>query len=471
LSITTTGYDLKRYQDIIAEVQSDFITATGNPNFDMSDDSLIGILNRIWCLKVSELYELAAAQWSAGDPDTATGVALERIVRRARMTRLQAVKAYGTLEFTGTLGANINLGTQVKDLAGNVVQTLSQLTLNSTTLKAVNINITVANNFTYSLSVNGVVYSVISDATATEAEIISLFQTALSSLTTISVSNNANRLQLTSQTDFSVSVSTNLAIFNVTNSVASEALLANTEDYEANTLNYLVTTLPSITVTNNQKWVTGRAEETDAELRSRFYGSVGGQGRATVNAIFAALTSTEGVVSAVVEENWTNTTNVNGLPAKSIECTVKGGSDLAVANTIWNTKPAGIQPFGNTSTNIVDSQNQTQTIFYSRPVDQYIHVRVEYQLYSEELFPSDGAVQIANAVKAYGDSLGLNEDVIPQRIMGAIYSKVSGISNLAVTAGKTLTPTDSPILSSGITTIGRKDEAVFDISRITVVAG
>jgi hypothetical protein len=471
LSITTTGYDLKRYQDIIADVQSDFITATGNPNFDMSDDSLIGILNRIWCLKVSELYELAAAQWSAGDPDTATGVALERIVRRARLTRLQAVKAYGTLEFTGALGANINSGTQVKDLAGNVVQTLSALTLTSSAVKNVNINITVANNFTYSLSVNGVVYSVVSDGTATAAEIITLFQTALSSLTNIVVSNNSNRLQLTSQSDFSIAVSTNLSIFNVTGSVAAEALVANTEDYEANTLNYLVTTLPSITVTNNQKWVTGRAQETDAELRTRFYGSVGGQGKATVNAIFAALTSTEGVVSAVVEENWTNTTNANGLPAKSIECTVKGGSDLAVANTVWNTKPAGIQLFGNTSTAITDSQNQTQTIFYSRPVDQYIHVRVEYQLYSEELFPADGAAQIALAVKEYGDALGLNEDVIPQRIMGAIYAKVSGIGNLIVTAGKTSAPTDTPVLSSGITTIGRKDEAVFDVSRITVIAG
>jgi hypothetical protein len=343
--------------------------------------------------------------------------------------------------------------------------------LTSSAVKNVNINITVANNFTYSLSINGVVYSVISDGAATANKIITLFQTAMSSLTGVVVSNNSNRLQLTSQSDFAISVSTNLVIFNVTNSTTAEALVANTEDYESNTLNFLVSSSSSITVTNNQRWVTGRAEETDAELRTRFYGSVGGQGKATVNAIFAALTSTEGVVSAVVEENWTNATNVNGLPAKSIECTIKGGSDLAVANTVWNTKPAGIQLFGNTSTTITDSQNQMQTIFYSRPVDQYIHVRVEYQLYSEELFPVDGATQIALAVKEYGDSLGLNENVIPQRIMGAIYSKVNGINNLVITVGKTSAPNDTPVLSSGITEIGRKDEAVFDLSRITVIAG
>ena len=140
----------------------------------------------------------------------------------------------------------------------------------------------------------------------------------------------------------------------------------------------------------------------------------------------------------------------------------KGRSGLAYS---------GIQPFGNTSSVITDSQGYPQTIFYSRPTDQYIHVQVVYQLYNEEIFPVDGATQIANIVKSFGDSLGLNEDVIPQRIMGAIYAKVQGIGNLVVTAGKTDIPTGTPVMSSSATPIGRKEEAIFDLSRITVVAG
>lgn len=471
MSITTTGYDLKRFEDILAEVQADFITASGNPNFDMSDDSLIGILNNVWVLKMSELHELAAALWSAGDIDSATGIALERLVRRGRISRLPAVKALGTLEFTANQGTTINAGTQVKDLAGNVVQTLTQLTLNTGSVIGTTLTITAANNTTYSIVVNGITYTVISDASATVAEIISLFITAMSSNTTLIVSNISNKLSITASSPFSFSVGTNITVDKLTSSVSSEALVANTEDYEADTLKYLVNPNPSIIVTNKQKWITGRALETDTELRNRFKTSVGGQGKATVNALFSALTSTAGVISAVVEENWTNTTNINGLPAKSFECTVKGGSDLAVATTVWETKPAGIQPFGNTNTTITDSQGYPQTIYYSRPIDQYIHVRVEYQLYNEEIFPSDGATQIANIVKNFGDSLGLNEDVIPQRIMGAIYANIQGIGNLLVTAGKTSGPSDTPILSSGITTIGRKEEAIFDLSRITVVAG
>jgi hypothetical protein len=48
---------------------------------------------------------------------------------------------------------------------------------------------------------------------------------------------------------------------------------------------------------------------------------------------------------------------------------------------------------------------------------------------------------------------------------------VNGINNLVITVGKTSAPNDTPVLSSGITEIGRKDEAVFDLSRITVIAG
>jgi hypothetical protein len=120
---------------------------------------------------------------------------------------------------------------------------------------------------------------------------------------------------------------------------------------------------------------------------------------------------------------------------------------------------------------IVDSEGNNQTIFYTRPIDQYIHVRVTYQLYDEEIFPVDGAVQIAQAVQSFGEALNINEDVIAQRIMGAIYSRVQGIGNLVVQIGATSTPSGSPVYTTGTVVIGKKEESVFDLSRITVIAG
>ena len=470
MAITTTGYTSKRYPEIIAALRQGLIDASGNPNLDLSDDSLLGIINNIFGIELAELYELAQAQWSAGDVDTADGLALDRLVARVRLSRQQPVKAYGTLEFTSTLGTTINANTQVKDLAGNVVQTLTQLTLNSSSIVGVVFNVTAVNNYTYQIVLNGVTYSVISDASATQAEVVNAFISSISVDPTYTVTNVSNRLSISRTTPFSYSTSGNISAFNVTKSVNSEALVANTEEYEAGTLTFLVVPNGTYTVTNQQNWITGRALETDAELRNRFKVSRS-QGNATVDAIYAKLLATTGVVSASVEENWTLVTNPNGLPAKSFEATVKGGGDLAVATTIWQTKPAGIQPFGNTSAQIIDTQNTPQTIFFTRPVDQYIHVNVVYQLYDEEIFPSNGVDMIISAINTYGQSLGVGEDVIPQRLMAAVYNGTDGIGNLTITIGKTASPNDTPVLSSSKIVIGRKEESVFDVSRITVISG
>lgn len=468
MAITTTGYTLKRYSDIIAEVRQDLLTASGNPNLEMSDDTILGIINNIYSLKLSELHELAQAQWSAGDPDTAEGLALDRIVARIRMTRLAEVKAYGDLYFTSSLGTTIASGTQVKDLAGNVVQTLTQLVLNTNNVNGVVFNVTAQNNTTYSIVLNGVTYSVVSDASATVSEIISLFITALSADTNYITSSVSNRLSIVNNTvSFNYSHSNGLAVHTVTKSVSGQALVANTEDYEADTLIYLVNPNPNISVTNKQQWVTGRALETDTELRERFRVSKS-QGNATVEAIYAKLLSTEGVVSATVQHNWTLATDSNGLPPKSFECIVEGGSDLGVATTIWRSQPAGIEPFGNTSQSITDSQGTTQLIKFTRPVDRYIHVNVSYQIYSEEVFPSNGEALIAQAIVSYGNALGVGEDVIPQRIMAAIYNNVVGINNLLVTVGVTATPSGIPTLSTTVIPIGKKEESLFDLSRVSI---
>lgn len=470
MSITTTGYSIKRYVDLISEIRQDLITASGNPNLDLSDDSILGIINNIYALKLSELHELAQAQWSAGDLDTATGIALDRIVARGRVYRLQPLKAYGNLEFTDSLGKTLNSGTQVKDLAGNVVQTLSQITLDTSGIVGSVLNITPVNNAVYVLNINGVQYQYVSDATASSDEILNGMTLTLTSNPNLQIATVSGRLSIQSVTPYNIILGSNITVHQVTKSVSAEAVVASDEIFETGTLSYPVSVIGSTTVTNRQNWVTGRTLETDAQLRNRFKNSVGGQGDATVPAIRARVTALDGVTSASVEENWTMTTSPAGLPPKSFEVTVKGGSDVAVATAIWESKPAGIQSHGNSSSVIVDSENREQTLYFSRPLDEYIHVNVVYTIYSEEIFPSNGESMIATAIKNYGDSLGVGEDVIPQRLLGEVYQKVQGISNLIITAGKTSNPLDVPVYASSIISIGAKSESVFDLSRINVVS-
>lgn len=472
MAITTTGYSLKRYEDIIAELRQDLITASGNPNLDLSDDSLIGIINNIYGLKLSELHELAQALWSAGDVDTASDIALDRIVERQRVYRQQAAYSYGELQFSAPLATVIAAGTQVRDLSGATVTTNSAITLNTNGLYSAQFSVTAVNNFNYIVTVNGNSYSYLSDANATITEVVNGLVAAMTGSTVVTASNVSNQLKITALGTQTISyvLSANITPTTLTKSVSSTAVEYGALEFEANTLTRLVTPNPSITVTNKDKWVVGRLQETDTELRARFKISVVGQGNATVEALRAKVAAVANVSKVFVEENTTTITNSGGLPAKSFEVTVKDGTDLEVATAIWNTKPAGIEAYGNTSQVIVDSQGNDQVIFFTRPVDQYIHVAVTYQLYSEEIFPVDGAVQIANVVNEYGNSLDIAEDVIAQRIMAAIYSNVAGIGNLIVQIAKTSTPTGTPVYTTGTVPIGLKEESVFALSRISVVA-
>lgn len=471
MTITTTGYVTKRYPEIIAELRQGLIDASGNPNLDLSDDSLLGVLNNIYGLAYADLYELAQAQWASMDVDTAQGLALDALVRRVGINRLLATKSSGFLQFTSTLGTVIAAGTQVRDLAGVTVETLTTTTLDANGLQCVVITPTVVNNFTYTVTVNSVAYSYVSDGTATSSEIVNGLVAALSSATNIVATNVSNTLKITATINtFNCFVGNNLVITTVAKSIAAQALEAGEYILEADTVTRLVFPNNTITVNNKDSFLTGRFEETDAELRARFKDSVGGLGNATMIAIKSKLSQVSGVTKAFVEENTTMLTLPNGIPPKAIECTVKGGTDLDVATTLYQVKPAGIQTHGNVSQTIVDDEGTPQTVYFTRPVEVYIHVIINYSLYNEEIFPTDGVNQIINAVIESGNALDIAQDVIIQRLITAIYNNVAGISNISMQIGKTYNPTDTPTYANSNIAIGVKEESVFDVSRISVTA-
>lgn len=470
MTITTTGYVTKRYPEIIAELRQGLIDASGNPNLDLSDDSLLGILNNIYGLAYADLHALAASLWSSMDVDTAEGLALDAIVQRVGLERLAAQKSVGSLQFTSVLGTVIAAGTQVRDLAGIVVQTDSTIVLDTSAVNCAVITPTVVNNFTYNITIDGVVYSYLSDGTATVAEIVDGLVLAISASSEVVATNvlDTLKIQCNLVTPYNLVIGSNLTINSITKNVAASSVDAGEYELESGTLTRLVFPNPSVTVTNQDKFLTGRFVETDAELRTRFKVSVGGQGKATVTAIKAKLSQVTGVTKAFVDENTTLVTSPTGIPAKAIECTVKGGTNLDVATALFDVKPAGIETYGNTSQVIVDDEGTNQTVKFSRPIDVYIHVQITYQLYNEQVFPVNGEDQIAQAVVDSGNTLDIGEDVLIQRLIGAIYSNLQGIGNIAMLIGRTSSPFDTPSYTSGNIAIGLKEESLFDLTRVSV---
>lgn len=194
--------------------------------------------------------------------------------------------------------------------------------------------------------------------------------------------------------------------------------------------------------------------------------SVGGTGNRTMTITFlqgyevqiTSILITPSVIGVIID---------NGRPPKSFEAVVQGQTNEVIAETIWLSKPAGIQTFGTTSQPITDSQGNTQIIFFSRPAEIFIWVNATLTLYSEETFPSNGLELVQAAINTYINSLGIGEDVLIQRVQAAIFA-VPGIDSSVMTLAATASLSESPSPAAANIPIGETQIAVTQPSIIVV---
>lgn len=158
-----------------------------------------------------------------------------------------------------------------------------------------------------------------------------------------------------------------------------------------------------------------------------------------------------------------------GRVPKSFEAVVQGGTDENIAEKIWETKPAGINTFGNTDFTITDSQGDPQVISFSRPTSIYIWVNVDLTLNPEDTFPSNGTELVEQAIVDYGETLNIGEDVLWQKVLCQIFD-VSGIASGDLTMMSTLNENDTPLpFVQADIAIGESQLAIFAINRTDAV--
>ena len=233
----------------------------------------------------------------------------------------------------------------------------------------------------------------------------------------------------------------------------------------AGTLNQ--TDYTGITVNNTNDASLGRGAQTDTEFRKNFFLNYGVAGNKTAFSIRSNLALLDGVTEVVVIENLTNCyiqrDDSDPMPPHSIECVVENGDDQDIVDTIVGSKAEGIRATGSTSGTYTDQAGTEHLIGYSRP--QYISIRVviTYDLYSEEVFPSNGEDQIADAVYDFGlEEYSLGKDVLPERLYTPIFT-VAGIKSADIEVfyvGSDDTYTSLPIANY--------QKAILDADDITV---
>lgn len=200
---------------------------------------------------------------------------------------------------------------------------------------------------------------------------------------------------------------------------------------------------PDVTEVINVEHITGgREKETDPEFRSRYELSVAGGGAASLDALRGALLRLESVRAAAIIENTGMDTDDAGRPPKSFQAYVLGGDDQIIADTIFATKSAGIETYGDIIKEVMDLAGYPHVIKFSRAEE--VAIKLSVSVKKNDRYPADGDTQIQNAIIRYigGDDaagsyyngLSMGAPVIFTRLISAVYS-VDGVEDVDLKVG------------------------------------
>lgn len=232
----------------------------------------------------------------------------------------------------------------------------------------------------------------------------------------------------------------------------------------AGTITVIETNIPGVTaVTNDEDAEPGEDLESDEDLRLRRESEVQAVGGAAVEAVRAKVAQVEGVESVTVFENYTATTNGDGMPPKSIEVLVHGGDDEEIAEAIRLSKAGGIEAYGTTLVEVEDSEGTVHEIGLTRPTLLSIYCDIELEV-DARFYPADGDQLVEDAVLAWADaSLASGRDVVASAVEARCFQAVPGVLNAVAFIGTSASP-----VTRNTVAVGSRQRANFDSTRTTV---
>lgn len=144
-----------------------------------------------------------------------------------------------------------------------------------------------------------------------------------------------------------------------------------------NTITVPVTVVIGVTSINNPTGASsiGQDGETDSEFSARRNASFANRSYNSLDGLYSDLLNLDGVVSAAVYENDSNTVDADGIPAHGFWVIVEGGSDSDIANTIYVNAIKAIPSKGDESFEITTVQNQIYTARWDRPSSVSLYIK------------------------------------------------------------------------------------------------
>lgn len=465
--LTAEGFKQKRLADIIQSMNSRIADQLG-VQISTEANSVFGQLIGVFSYEIADLWEQTAQVYGAMYPHTASGVSLDNSAALAGITPIAAEKTTVVCTCYGTNGTQIPFGSQIASASNNNIVfqcTDANATISALSTCDVGVTLTEVNAETYTVTIDGTPHSYTADGTETIAQVLTALGSSITEVTA-SVENDVLNLTESNQEDtFAIAITNNLIFDRIGSPVTFECTQTGAITPAVGDLTDIITTYAGWdAVSNNVPANTGRLAESDTALRQRWNASLYTRSVGMTDSIASALMTLNGVTSALVYENDSDTTDEDGRPPHSIEAVVNGGEADEIGRAIWQKKSAGIDTYGSQSVSVNDSQGFSHTINFNRPLVVPVYLRITVTEYPEEALPPNAQTMIIEAVLNYGNSLTVGNDVILQRFMGAIYSSVPGIGYITVTAS-----TDGVTYSSTNISIDVRHVATFDATRVQVI--
>ncbi len=366
--LQTSGFVVKPLADILSDIETSEL-ALISPSLDIQPTDPIGVINGIVAGALSELWELGAALYSGMDPDTATGDQLTGLGLITGTTRLPATA-------TVVVGCTVNVNAGFNAAPGTMFASV----------------VGSPEHLFYSLDE-------VDNPTGIPADVTVDF-----------ICQDTGPIQALSGTLTVIAVP--LSGWN--------------------------------TITNPDDGNIGNDIETDAAFRLRRQQELFAAGSSTADAIRAIIiqdmqpsSSTPTSVpttSVTVVHNDSDATDTNGVPPHSIEVIARApgatsGDDQLLANLIADSKAAGIGTYGTDSKIVVDSQGNSEEIFFTRPADTALTISLTITV-DPLLYPSDGDDQVALALANYADATyEPGVEVFSLRLVSAAFT-VAGVEDI-----------------------------------------
>ena len=307
--LTDSGLDILRLPEILATLRARGVDAfqdlvSPGDQIDTSDSSAIGRMIGIISEPLSDLWEVAQQVYSAFDPNSASGIALDNLVALGGLVRQQQTSSTTQMLLTGdngtTLSAGLVFGSAVSAYQWQLLPTVS-LTPTSATGVGV-FPSTVSDSTLYTLTyattstTNTVSYT--SGVGATRDSIIAgmaaLITSSHPTLTPrITGAGSTGILYVQRVDEFSTvdfTSSSNLAISKVIKIGEAQASVVGPISADVNTITNILTPVIGLdSVTNIVSATLGRNVETDEELRERFRNAKFERASNIIESLYSAL--------------------------------------------------------------------------------------------------------------------------------------------------------------------------------------